>query len=125
MYTYFGTVVAVHDGDTITLDVDLGFGMWFRGQHFRLAAVSARELSQPGGVEARNNLRALIPPGTRVAIGSIKVDGDPEAVMSFDRYVVTVTLPDGRDLATLLVTTGWASWWNGKTRPIPYPAWPI
>jgi endonuclease YncB( thermonuclease family) len=51
LYTYNATVVGVHDGDTCTLDIDLGFRT-HRIQPVRLAGCNARELADPGGQEA-------------------------------------------------------------------------
>lgn len=125
MYVYRAEIVEVHDGDTITCDVDLGFHLWHNAARFRIAGISARELSAPGGREAREHLAGILPPGSQVLIRSIRVGHDPADSMSFDRYVVTVQLPNGSDLATLLVNTGWACWWNGRTKPVRYPPWPI
>lgn len=125
LYVYRAEIVEIHDGDTLTADVDLGFRVWHNAAHLRLAGVSARELSMPGGPEAREHLVGLLPPQSMVTIRSFKADKDPADDMSFDRYVAVVTLPDGRDLAELLVQAGWAAPWNGRARPIPYPAWPI
>lgn len=125
MYVYRAVVDAVHDGDTLALDVDQGFRVWRHDGRMRIAGISARELSMPGGPEAAVYLASLLPTGTPVVVRSSKVDRDPADVMSFDRYVVTVQLADGRDLASLLVAEGWACWWDGRTKPTPYPAWPI
>lgn len=125
MYVYHAEVIVVHDGDTITCDVDLGFRTWQHDARFRVAGVSARELSMDGGREARDHLAGILPAGTRVLIRSVRADADPADAMSFDRYVVTVQLPNGSDLAALLVNTGWACYWNGRSKPAPYPAWPI
>lgn len=125
LYTYRAQVVAVHDGDTVTVDVDLGFRTWRHDTHVRLAGISARELTMPGGEEAAVHLEAMLLTAGEVIVRSIRTDRDPADTMSFDRYVIAVQLPDGRDLATLLVTEGWAVWWDGKTKPVPYPPWPI
>lgn len=125
MYVYYADVLAVHDGDTISVSADLGFHTWHHAAQLRIAGISARELVMPGGSEARDHLAAMLPPGTRVLIRSVKVDHDPADDMSFDRYVVVVQLPSGADLATVLVNTGFACYWNGRTKPTPYPAWPI
>jgi endonuclease YncB( thermonuclease family) len=125
LYTYRAVVVDVHDGDTLTAHVDAGFHTWQHSARFRLAGISARELAAPGGREARDHLAGLLPAGTAVTIQSIKAGHDPADDMSFDRYVAVVTLPDGRDLGDLLIQTGWAVPWNGRTKPVPYPAWPI
>jgi endonuclease YncB( thermonuclease family) len=126
LYVYSAVVRDVHDGDTISVDADLGFDVWRHTAHVRIAGISARELSMPGGPEARDYLTGLLPiDAAVVTIRSIKAEHDPADAMSFDRYVIVVTLADGRDLASLLISEGWAAPWDGKTRPVPYPAWPI
>lgn len=120
-YRYVATVTAVHDGDTITADVDLGFGVWVRAQVFRLLGLNARELADPGGPEARDNLAGLLLPPTlmpAVTLTSLKPD------KYGGRWLAVITLADGRDLTSLLIATGWAAPWNGKgTKPVP--PWPI
>lgn len=59
-YTYRALVVDVHDGDTVTLNVDLGMYVQMRNQKVRLLGVMAPELRQPLGIEARDYLRSLV-----------------------------------------------------------------
>lgn len=125
MYVYYAVVVAVHDGDTYTLDWDLGRRTWSKGERFRLAGYSCRELAMPGGPECRDYVTGLMPVGTKVVIRSIKPDRDPADATTFDRYLVYVQLPDGRDLGQTLQQGGWAVPWDGRTKPVPYPVWPI
>jgi micrococcal nuclease len=125
MYEYNATISKIHDGDTIQVDVDLGFHVWHHKVWARIAGISARELSMVGGQEAADYLEGLLPTGTPVVVQSTKIGADPADVMSFDRYVMSVTMPDGRDLATVIEGAGFACWWDGKTRPVPYPVWPI
>lgn len=116
MYRYAATVLDVHDGDTITLDVDLGFHCHYRTP-VRLLGCNARELSDVGGKEARDNLRALLPVGAPVMVSTVKID------KFGGRYDAAITLHDGRDLVALLVATNWCAAWDGTgTRPVP--PWP-
>jgi endonuclease YncB( thermonuclease family) len=126
-HEYYGNVISVHDGDTYRIDVDLGFGVWLHSRQFRLAGVSCLETWMAGGPETTAYVGSIMRPGLLVYLRSTKAGRavDPDTHMSFDRYVVDVTLPDGQDLATLLVRTGWAVWWDGRTKPAPYPEWPI
>lgn len=43
-YHYSATVTEVHDGDTITCDLDLGFGITLNNQKFRFFGINAPEL---------------------------------------------------------------------------------
>jgi len=63
LYHYRAVVTAVHDGDTCTVDIDLGLCMWVRGEKVRLHRINAPELSgegKPEGQAAREALRALV-----------------------------------------------------------------
>ena len=111
------TVVGVHDGDTCFVLADLGFAVW-RYVNVRLAGINAIELGQPGGKEARDHLRVLMPANsvvTLVAIGWDKYG---------DRVEGQLVLPDGRDIASVMVADGYAARWDGKG-PRPVPPWPI
>ncbi len=63
LYHYRATVVRVYDGDTIWVDIDLGFHIWFKRVKIRLARIDAPEIrgpERPAGLVARDFLRQLI-----------------------------------------------------------------
>lgn len=95
MWTYKAKVNRVIDGDTLDLEVDLGFRVGI-GVRIRLAGVDAPELSEPRGHMAKQFVEHLLPVGSPVTIRSEKDK------RSFDRYVASVTLADGSDLAQRL-----------------------
>lgn len=43
MYTYSAELIKVIDGDTIDVNIDLGFGVWLRNQRVRLHSIDAPE----------------------------------------------------------------------------------
>jgi len=43
MYTYSCTIVKVIDGDTVDVDIDLGFGVWMKKQRIRLYGIDTPE----------------------------------------------------------------------------------
>lgn len=62
-YIYRAHIVDVHDGDTCTADIDLGFGIWMRRQKLRLYGINTPELRGERSVEgiaARDRVRELI-----------------------------------------------------------------
>lgn len=63
MYEYNAYVTKVYDGDTITVDIDLGLGVWIRNQTIRLAGIDAPEIrgeEREMGLIARDRLRSLV-----------------------------------------------------------------
>lgn len=115
-YLFGATVLSVHDGDTLTVDLDLGMFV-HRITTVRLRGCNARELSQPGGVEARDHLRSVLPVGTEVTVGTVKAD------KYGNRWEANVRLQDGSDLVTGLIAGQWAATWDGRgSRPLP--PWP-
>ena len=43
MYEYQCKIIRVVDGDTVDVDIDLGFGIWMRGQRIRLYGIDTPE----------------------------------------------------------------------------------
>ncbi len=63
MYEYRAFVRKVYDGDTITVDIDLGFDVLLKGQKIRLVRINAPEVrgeERPEGLRSRDALRAKI-----------------------------------------------------------------
>lgn len=62
-YTYNAKVKSVYDGDTIKVDIDLGFDVWLKDQTIRLYGINAPEVkgeSKTEGLIARDRLRDLV-----------------------------------------------------------------
>jgi|TARA_R110000822_G_C14997673_1_gene460399 micrococcal nuclease len=63
MYEYKATVTKVYDGDTITVDFELGFGIILKSQKIRLLGINTPEVrgkSKPEGLISRDALRTRI-----------------------------------------------------------------
>lgn len=97
-------VSAAHDGDTVTVSVDLGLRVWLRGEPLRLYGVNCPELPTPAGVEARNFTRAWLgahlPPHTLIQAG----DGRDK----YGRLLGRLKAADGHVLNDDLLTAGMA-----------------
>lgn len=92
MYRYRATVRRIVDGDTLDLDVDMGFRAWRLKERFRLAGINApesnRAASAAAGRAARDWLAETIPVGSVVTIETAK---DPD---NFGRWIATVWRDD-------------------------------
>jgi micrococcal nuclease len=74
-YVYRAISVSVYDGDTITVDIDCGFGVWLRGQKVRLYGIDTPEVrgeEREAGLVARDYVRHLIPTGRPILIRTQK-----------------------------------------------------
>lgn len=63
MYQYLADVIKVYDGDTITVDIDLGFGVMLKKQKIRLLGINTPEIrgeERPEGLISRDRLSELI-----------------------------------------------------------------
>jgi micrococcal nuclease len=95
-------VVRIIDGDTVVLDLDLGWHTWRKGEHVRLAGVDAPERTDRARwAEARQFIERLLPPGTEVLLVS-------EELEKYGRTLGRILLRDGRDVGAELVKAGLA-----------------
>ena len=63
LYRYNARCTQVYDGDSITVDIDLGFNHWMLNQKIRLFGINTPEVrgsERPSGLIARLRLRGLI-----------------------------------------------------------------
>ena len=63
MYEYRAFVRKVYDGDTVTVDIDLGFDVVLKGQKIRLTRINAPEVrgkERPEGLVSRDALREKV-----------------------------------------------------------------
>lgn len=100
-YKFYGTVLKIVDGDTVKIDVDLGFTAGVK-VNIRIAGINAPELNTPAGKASQAYLMSILPIGTKVVIHTEKYR------QSFTRYVGDIYLDDGTSLATLMVNAGFA-----------------
>ena len=63
LYHYVAHVTAVYDGDTVTVDLDLGLGIWHHDQTIRLWRINTPEVKGPErarGLVVRDFVRTLV-----------------------------------------------------------------
>lgn len=74
LYYYRAEVQSVYDGDTCTMNIDLGLGTWLHSEKIRLARINTPELREeerPKGLLARDFLRDKID-GKKILISTLK-----------------------------------------------------
>ena len=70
MYQYRCKILKVVDGDTVDVDIDLGFGMWMHKERVRMMGIDTPEsrtsdkVEKQFGLASKNRLKELLPVGS-------------------------------------------------------------
>jgi micrococcal nuclease len=92
MYEYKAIVKKIYDADTVTVDIDLGFGTWLKNQQIRLYGINAPEIrgeSKEAGIIARDTLIKWIPIGSEIILRTFKDDKE-----KYGRWLGEIFVPD-------------------------------
>lgn len=100
--TFPAVTVRVVDGDTVDLDVDLGFRVWAR-QRFRLVGIDCPELKTAGGEPARAFTTAWLDEHGK----GLEVESQREDV--YGRWLGVIRTEGGESLNAALVAAGHAA----------------
>ena len=74
MYEYRAIVLRVVDGDTVDVDIDLGFGIWMKRERVRMMGIDTPEsrtrdkVEKVFGLAAKERLRELLPVGSTTVL---------------------------------------------------------
>jgi micrococcal nuclease len=102
MYEYNCKIVRVIDGDSIILDIDLGFGLWIHGESIRLYGVDCPECrsrdkeEKAAGLLAKEFVEEALHVGETYTL-TTKEKG------KFGRYLGTIYLTDDTSINAALV----------------------
>ncbi len=111
LYHYKAKVVEVYDGDTCTIDIDLGLHTWIKREKVRLNRINAPELKgteRTKGLKSRDYLRSLIL-DKEIFIETIK-----DKKEKYGRYLGEIWLEDDKgnfvNVNDVLVKNGFAKY---------------
>ena len=107
MYEYKCNIIKVIDGDTVDVDIDLGFGIWMKDERVRIMGIDTPEsrtrdlVEKKFGLAAKEKLAELLK-GTPVLKTQINKDGE-DMKGKF-----------GRILGDFIVADGYGGYENGS-----------
>lgn len=119
MYEYAATLVSIHDGDTLRLDVDLGFDVHHAALDVRLLGIDCPELGRPDGLGER--ARDFVVAWFQRHPGPYVLHTVKDRQEKYGRYLAAITASDGAALVDDLVAGGLAKPYDGHG---PRPVWP-
>lgn len=101
VFTYPASLCRVTDGDTVRLELDLGFYIKRLDQPYRLARINAPEMNTEAGKAAKGWLEVFLA-GKSLQAQTFKSD-------SFGRFIAEVWM-DGTNVSDELVKAGHAAY---------------
>lgn len=108
MYTYKATILNVVDGDTIDIEIDLGFDIR-TVQRVRMLGLNAPEHNTAAGQESITWMRKRLLMGAQVTVQSAKPGGGDK----YGRYLATIIDGEG-SVNDALIASGHAVFWDGQ-----------
>lgn len=120
MYEYKCTVLKIVDGDTVDVDIDLGFGVWVKNERVRIIGIDTPESRTSDDVEkifgmaAKNRLKELL---GETAILKTQVNKNGEDMKGkFGRILGDFIAHDGRMVTDILIEEGHAVAYFGGSK---------
>ena len=98
------------DGDTVDVDIDLGFGVWLRNERVRIMGIdtpesrTSNEVEKLFGKAAKNRLKELLSEGGVLVTTEEKNGEDMRG--KFGRILGDFKLPDGRMVTDVMISEG-------------------
>tara|TARA_A100000171_G_C2070322_1_gene114371 strand:- start:302 stop:724 length:423 start_codon:yes stop_codon:yes gene_type:complete len=112
MYHYKAVLVRVIDGDTIDVDIDLGFDVWLKKQRIRLAGIDSPECRTKNKAEKVLGLAAKARL-TELCSGEMQLES-----LGTGKYGRILGIPktlEGVSMCQILIDEGHAvEYWGGK-----------
>jgi len=124
MYEYNSIIRYVVDGDTVDVDIDLGFGVWLRDQRVRLYGIDTpesrtRDLTEKlFGFAAKDFVKNYLPVGSKQILKTfIGKDGE-DMRGKFGRILGDFFINDGKMLVKTMITEGYGVAYNGQSKTV-------
>ena len=121
MYDYNCTIVRVVDGDTLDIDIDLGFGIIMTGQRVRVAGIDTPEsrtrdlVEKQFGLASKKRCEELLPVGSKqVLLSQLDRSGDVERG-KFGRILGDFQIGD-TTFTEIMLSEGYAVPYNGGSK---------
>lgn len=110
MYEYKCKVNRVVDGDTVDIDIDLGFGVWLKDERVRIMGIDTPEsrtrdkTEKVFGLAAKARLKELL--GKQAILKTQVGKGGEDMKGKFGRILGDFIAPDGRLVTEIMIEEG-------------------
>jgi len=121
MYQYKAKILKVLDGDTVDIDLDLGFNIVLANQRVRMAGIDTPESRTTDSEEkvrgqlSKKRLSEKLPVGSWVRIETQKSDSNDD---KFGRILAVFIMEDGTSLNQWMIDNNYAVLYNGENKEL-------
>lgn len=121
MYQYRAKILKVVDGDTVEIDLDLGFNIVLSNQRVRMAGVDTPESrtsnteEKPRGMLSKKKLAEKLPVGSWAKIETLRSDNNDD---KFGRILGVFILEDGTNVNNWLIDNNYAVAYMGENKEL-------
>ena len=129
MYEYYCKIVKVVDGDTVDVDIDLGFGVWLKKERVRVNGIDTPESrtrdkeEKKFGLISKNRVKQLLPVGSTQILKTESDRNGEDKKGKFGRilgdFVFTKSVDGGRltdRLSDVLIDENMAVKYHGQSK---------
>ena len=123
MYEYKCKIRKVVDGDTVDIDIDLGFGIWLNDERVRIIGIDTPEsrtsdpIEKKFGLAAKERVQHLLGEDATL-ISKVKGDGNEEMRGKFGRVLGDFRTSQGDLLTSKLMKEGHAVAYSGGNKEV-------
>jgi len=120
MYEYKCKIIKIVDGDTVDIDLDLGFGVWLRDERVRIMGIDTPEsrtsdkVEKVFGLAAKDRLNSLL--GSEAILLSQVTKGGENMKGKFGRILGDFKTINGDTVTEILMKEGHAVAYNGGSK---------
>lgn len=120
MYEYRATVLKVVDGDTVDVDIDLGFGIWLRDERVRIMGIDTPEsrTSDPVekifGLASKHRLEEIL--GEQTTLKTFAAADGEDMKGKFGRILGDFIAEDGRLVTEIMIEEGHCVPYHGQNK---------
>ena len=120
MYEYKCKIVKIVDGDTVDVDIDLGFGVWLKDERVRIMGIDTPEsrtsdkVEKVFGTAAKNRLKELLEKDCFLRTFAANDGEDMKG--KFGRILGDFVLDDDRMVTEVMIAEGHAVKYHGQNK---------
>ena len=121
MYEYKAKVLRVVDGDTVDVDIDLGFGIWMHRERVRMMGIDTPEsrtrdkVEKAFGLASKSRLKELLPIGS-ITVLKTEIDKSGEDKKGKFGRILGDFIVDGKRATDILIEEGHAVAYFGGSK---------